>query len=134
MTHIKLAFAAATAFALLVPAATVANAQPGDIQFVRHSSAYAPGIERRIVRQRKRIRRARRDGSLTWWEARSLRFRLAGIRSELRFASLDGEVTRHERRHLHRMLDRNSRRIVRFCNNDRVRYGGRDGVWWDINF
>ena len=134
MTHIKLALAAATAFALLVPAATVANAHAGNVQFARHSSVYAPGIERRIVRQRQRIRRARRDGSLTWWEARSLQFRLAGIRSELRFASLDGNVTRHERRHLSRMLDRNSRRIARFCNNDRVRYGGRDGVWWDINF
>ncbi len=134
MTHIKLALAAATAFAFLVPAATAANAQPGDVQFVRHSSVYAPGIDRRIVRQRKRIRHAWRDGSLTWWEAQKLRSRLAGIRRELRYASFDGEIARYERRHLHKMLDRNSRRIARYCNNDRVSYRGRGRVWWDINF
>lgn len=132
MTHIKLALAAATAFALLVAAVNSANAQPSDVQLVRHSSVYAPGIDRRIDRQRKRIRHARRDGSLTWWEAQKLRSRLAGIRRELRYASLDGGVTRYERQHLDRMLDRNNRRIVRMCNNDRSGYRGR--FWRDISY
>jgi len=132
MTHIKLALAAATALALLVPATTAANAKPNEAHFVRHSSVYTPVVDRRIDRQRKRIRHARRDGSLTWWEAQKLRSRLAGIRRELRYASLDGKVTRYERRHLNRMLDRNNRRIVRMCNNDRISYRGR--FWRDISY
>ena len=134
MAHIKLALAAATALALLVPAATAANAHPGDVQFVRHGSVYTPVIDRRFDRQRKRIRHARRDGSLTWLEARRLRSSLANIRRQLWLASMDGKVTRHERQHVNQMLDRSRRRITRYCNNDRVRFGGRDGVWWDINF
>lgn len=134
MTNIKFALAAATAFALLVPAATAANARPGEAQFVRHSSVYAPGIDRRIARQRKRISKARRDGSLTWLEAQSLKLRLVAIRSQLAYVSLDGKVTRHERQHVHQMLDRNNRRIARLCDNDRVGFGARKGIWWDINF
>ncbi len=130
MTHIKFSLAAATALALLVPAATAANAQPGDVQFVRHSSVYTPGIERRINRQKKRIRHARLNGSLTWLQARRLRSRLANVRRELWLASMDGKVTRYERQHLHRMLDRNSRRIARLRNNDRVGSGGH--FWWGI--
>ena len=132
MTHIKVALAAATALALLMPAATSANAQPGHPQFVRHSSVYTPGIERRIHRQKKRIRHARLNGSLTWLQARRLRRRLANVRRELWLASMDGNVTRYERRHLHRMLDRNSRRIARMRNNERV--GSRGRFWWGISF
>ena len=125
MTNIKLALSAATAFAFVVPAATSANAQPGDVHFVRHSSVYAPGIDRRIDRQRKRIRHARRDGALTWWQARRLSLRLANIRSELRFASMDGKVTRYERQYLNQILDTNSRRIERLRRNYPVRSGRR---------
>lgn len=132
MTNVKIALAAATAFAIVVPAATAANAQPGEVHFVRHSSVYAPGIDRRINRQRKRIRHARRDGTLTWWQARRLSFRLANIRSELRFASMDGKVTRYERRYLHQILDRNSRRIERLSRNYPVRLRRR--LRKDISF
>lgn len=132
MTNVKIALAAATAFAIVVPAATTANAQPGEVHFVRHSSVYVPGIDRRINRQRKRIRHAKRDGALTWWQARRLRRRLANIRGELRFASMDGKVTRYERRYLHQILDRNSRRIERLSKNYPVRLRRR--LWKDIRF
>ena len=132
MTNVKLALAAATAFAIVVPAATTANAQPGEVHFVRHSSVYVPGIDRRINRQRKRIRHAKRDGALTWWQARRLRRRLANIRGELRFASMDGKVTRYERRYLHQILDRNSRRIERLSRNYPVRLRRR--LRKDISF
>lgn len=132
MTPIKLALATAAALTLLVPTATVAKAHPGDVQFIRHGSVYTPGIDRRIDRQRKRIRHARRDGSLTWFEARRLRSSLATIRRKLWFASMDGKLTRYERQHVHQMLDRNSRRIARMCNNDRVSSAGR--FWRDISY
>ena len=37
---------------------------------------------------------------------------------------MDGKLTRYERQHVHQMLDRNSRRIARMCNNDRVSSDG----------
>ncbi len=85
----------------------------------KHGAVYTPGINRRIRRQNRRINRGRRLGDLTRFEYRKLKFKLFQIRMARRYAKIDGHVSRGERRRIHRMLDRNSRRIFRLRHNDR---------------
>ncbi|MGI9425308.1 MAG: hypothetical protein ACR2PA_19100 [Hyphomicrobiaceae bacterium] len=118
----------ATLGALLIATPLVANAAPGSRHFdreeIRIGNTFTPGIDKRIKRQRKRIRRGRRSGDLTFGEFQRLRFGLARIRAARQFAKFDGHVSRNERRRLHRMLNRHSRKINRLRNNHRVAGGG----------
>ena len=125
------AFATAAAVvALAAPITSTANAQTGFgaytrsfvtpdhlILRVRHTAT--PRINRRIRRQSRRIRRGRRDGSLTRYEARRLWSGLRRIQFARLRAASDGIVTMRERFRLHRKLDRNSRRIWRLRHNGR---------------
>ncbi|MEL6299837.1 MAG: hypothetical protein AAFQ45_14825 [Pseudomonadota bacterium] len=72
-----------------------------------------PGIDRRIRRQTRRVLTGFFNGRLNERQVRRLMHRLTDIRLQRTFAARDGRATRTERRQLHRMLDRNNRRIRR---------------------
>ena len=109
--------------ALVLTAPLAANAAPKHKFYgfhkAKHADVFTPGINRRIRRQNRRIERGRSLGDLTRFEYRRLKFKLFQIRMVRRYAKFDGYVSRGERRRLHRMLDRNSRRIRRLRNNGR---------------
>lgn len=117
------------ALAALVLAAMPAEAGGRDLYYTAYNDyrTNAPGIERRIIRQRKRIRRGFRNGHIGPHAKDRLRAYLRRIKQELHYAREDHRVTRHERRHLHRLLNENSRRIASFRFRDHHRYdrGGR---------
>ncbi len=102
---------------------------------------FRPGIgqiNQRIRRQAKRIRRGRRDGSLTRSEYRYLQFRLDRIRHNRVRAARNGRVTGFERWNINRQLNVNSRRIKRLRHNRATAYNrysrGNDRRWdnrWD---
>lgn len=70
-------------------------------------------IDRLERREQKRIRQGIRNGELTPREIRRLEKEQARIRVEESRAKSDGMVTRQERRHLIRNLNRASRDIYR---------------------
>jgi hypothetical protein len=109
------AFAAYATIAASFAAAAPAEARPG---WAGPGNARAIAIvDRRIRNQTRRIRRARRQGRLNWVEARRVRFELSHIRGFRRYYLRDRRLSFRERRHLRRLLDRNSRRIQRLANN-----------------
>jgi hypothetical protein len=75
--------------------------------------ANTPYIDRREHREQQRIRQGIRSGELTRREARRLEAEQGRIRGYEWYAKSDGQVSRAERRHLDRMLDRSSRDIYR---------------------
>lgn len=79
-----------------------------------------PGILKRMERQRDRIRAGRKNGDLTWREARRLRKGIRRVRRALHRARYDGNVTGYERRELRDMLNDNSKRINRLRNNHKT--------------
>ncbi|HZP85986.1 MAG TPA: hypothetical protein VFB54_04140 [Burkholderiales bacterium] len=72
-----------------------------------------PGVNKRQHRQHQRIVQGIRSGELTRSEARALRAEQRAIRAEEREFKADGELTRGERRELHRDLNEASRDIYR---------------------
>jgi hypothetical protein len=70
-------------------------------------------IDRREMRQQRRIRRDYRRGGLTRREARRLERRERRIRRAEMRDRRDGRMTRRERRHLNRRLNRMNRSIRR---------------------
>ena len=81
------------------------------------AQAGTPAIDKREHRQAMRIWHGIADGSLNYREARVLWHGQMRIRAvERRFKS-DGWVSPRERRKLHRMLNRQSRKIRRFKRN-----------------
>ena len=93
-------------------------------------TSYAPTydgrdrVRSRIKRQRSRIERAEARGDLRRGEERRLREGLREIRGAFRsYRDNDGYIGRWEEAELMRMLDRNSKRIRRLANNDRVAGG-----------
>jgi len=78
-------------------------------------------VRDRIRNQRNRIERALERGELRRGEERRLRQGLREIRQTFRaYRDNDGYVGRHEEAQLMAMLNRNSKRIRRLANNDRV--------------
>ncbi|HEY7544623.1 MAG TPA: hypothetical protein VID27_07065 [Blastocatellia bacterium] len=77
------------------------------------ASAHTPYINRRERHEQQRIRQGIRSGELTRREAARLEVQQARVRIAERIAKADGRVTRHERYHLNRMLNRASRNIYR---------------------
>ena len=75
--------------------------------------ANTPYIDRREHREQQRIRQGIRSGELTRRETRRLEAEQGRIRGYEWYAKSDGHVSRAERRHLDRMLDRSSRDIYR---------------------
>ncbi|HZT60769.1 MAG TPA: hypothetical protein VFA21_19355 [Pyrinomonadaceae bacterium] len=71
------------------------------------------GIDRREMRQQRRIRRGYRRGGLTRSEAMRLERREHRLRRAEMRDRRDGRVTRRERRHLNRRLNRLNRDIRR---------------------
>lgn len=130
---------AAAAALVALPMVGAAEAKPGakrgerEVVFVERAGPFhrvaarrqarvaTPVINRRLDRQSRRINAGRRIGDLTRFEALRLRGRLAAIRASLRFARIDGQVSPRERRHLNRMLNTNSERIVRLSRSGRFR-------------
>ena len=112
-----LALAAITATVAGFASVGAAEARPGWAD-----RGFTPAIaivNSRITNQRRRIRRARRQGRLNWIEARRVRFELSHIRGFRSRYWRDGRLNRRELRHLTRLLNRNSRRIQRLANNRR---------------
>lgn len=102
---------------------------------LRHEgNVRTPLIRDRIANQRRRIRRARRAGELTFRESRRLNRGLRQIRRALRVARSNGDVSRRERRVIRAMLNENHRRIVRFANNHRKPGRLYRGVGLHLNF
>lgn len=85
--------------------------------FADSADAGTPGIDNREHRQAMRIWHGIADGRLNVREARVLWHGQMRIRAAERRFRRDGVVTRHERRRLHRMLNRQSRKIRRFRHN-----------------
>ena len=116
------------ALTALVLAAMPAEAGGRDLYYTAYNDyrINTPGIERRIIRQRKRIRRGFRNGRIGPHAKDRLRAYLRRIEQELYYAREDHRVTRHERRHLHRLLNENRRRIASFRFREHHRYDGGD--------
>lgn len=112
----KTAIAAAAAIAFAAIGAQGAQAAPRDGGF--YNGNFERGIINfRIRNQARRIRRGYRRGRLDWIEARRARFELSHIRGFRARYLRDGWLNGREARHLHRLLDQNSRRIRRFARN-----------------
>lgn len=112
--------AAATAAAAIAFAAAGiqgAQAAPRDHGVFGHN-AHISFVNMRIRGQSRRIRRAYRNGRLNWVQARRARFELSHIRGfRARYVD-DGRLSFRESRHLHRLLDRNHRRIRRMVRRN----------------
>jgi len=76
-------------------------------------------IEKRLRRQRRRIRMGWHNGELTPREMRKLRRQQGRIHEFKWQAMRDGWLSRYEVHELERMLDRASDRIYRFKHNSR---------------
>ncbi len=79
-----------------------------------------PKVDRREIRQQKRIKQGERSGQLTPRESRTLERREAKIRRDEAKAKSDGKVTPAERRKLNREENRTSRAIYRKKHNRRT--------------
>lgn len=115
------------AFAALALAAIPAEASGRDLYYTAYDDyrTDTAGIERRIVRQHRRIKYGYRDGRISHQAKDRLYAYLRRIKEELHYACEDHRVTRYERRHLRRMLNENSRRIASFRYRERYDYGRR---------
>jgi uncharacterized membrane protein YebE (DUF533 family) len=80
-------------------------------------STYDPRIDRRELRQERRIERGIASGRLTPWEARALGRQQAHIRHMEARMKADGHLTFRERRRLHHRLNVASRDIWRMNHN-----------------
>ncbi len=78
--------------------------------------ANTPYIDRREHREQQRIRQGVRSGELTRREAARLEAEQGRIRGYEWYAKSDGHVSRAERRHLDRMLDRSRRNSACACS------------------
>lgn len=120
---------AAAAAALAFTAVGIQGAQAAP----RHDGFYGHGanvafVNMRVRNQARRIRRAYRRGRIDWVQARRARFELSHIRGFRTQYMSNGWLNVRENRHLHRLLDRNSRRIRRMV---RYNWGGwRDWRNW----
>lgn len=112
-----LALAAIAAAAASFATVGAAEARPG---WSGGNTRAIVQVNRRIANQHRRIRRARRQGRLNWVEARRVRFELSHIRGFRTRYWRDRRLNFRERRHLTRLLNRNSRRIQRLANNRRT--------------
>src|SRR2546426_4970539 len=74
-------------------------------------------INRREYREQKRINRGIRSGELTRREADRLEEGLAKIKTDERFARMDGDLSYRERVRLNRELNHESREIYRHKHN-----------------
>lgn len=122
--------AAAVAFSAIGIAG--ANAAPRDGGFYGHGERVAV-INHRIRKQSRRIRRARRQGRLSWVQARRVGFELSHIRGFRAMYLADGRLSFRENRHLHRLLNQNHRRIRRMAGGPGGGWGGWGG-WRDAWF
>lgn len=108
----------ATVFALGIVLGTAGLAAA---QETTPSGTGTPGINKRQKRQYQRIRQGVRSEELTRRETVRLRNEQRDIRQEEREAKADGDVTRQERRSIHREQNQASRHIYRAKHNRRDR-------------
>ena len=76
-------------------------------------SAATPGVDQRQANQEKRIDQGIASGQLNKREAHRLNHQQNAVDRAENKAKADGSVTKAERRHLHKMQDRGSRRIYK---------------------
>ena len=107
-----------TMFALVI---TLGTAGLAAAQETTPSERQTPGINTRQKRQHQRIRQGVRSEELTRRETVRLRNEQRDIRQEEREAKSDGDVTRQERRSIHREQNQASRHIYRAKHNRRDR-------------
>lgn len=86
-----------------------------------HAGTRDPGVNKRQANQQHRINKGIRSGQLTRPEARELRLQQRAIRLEERAFKADGELTRAERRELHRDLNAASRNIYQEKHDQQTR-------------
>ncbi len=86
-------------------------------------------FDKRMERQKSRVRQGVQSGELTRKEASELRHQQKKIAKQARKFSRDGHLDRNERQKLERKLDKASHRIYRLKHNDRNRHAqhGRHG-------
>lgn len=80
-----------------------------------------PHGRRRMERQKNRIERGVKSGSLTRGETRRLANQRKEIKSSVKTAKSDGKLTLRERRNLRGQMNRSSRSIYRMKRNNRTR-------------
>lgn len=117
MLNSKMIAAAAAAIAFTAIGIQGANAAPRHGGFYGHQGKVAI-VNHRIRKQARRIRRAHRRGRLDWVQAYRARFELSHIRTFRSSYLQDGRLSRRENRHIHRLLDRNHRRIRRMARHN----------------
>lgn len=117
MLNSKTIIAAAAALTFTAIGVQGANAAPRDYGFDARGAKVA-FVNHRIRNQARRIRRAHRRGRLNWVQARRARFELSHIRGFRAQYLDDGWLSRRESRHIHRLLDRNHRRIRRMVRRN----------------
>lgn len=83
-------------------------------------------FDKRIERQKSRIKQGVKSGELTRKEAKSLRNQQKKIAKLDRKFTSDGKLSKHERHKLKKRLDKASKRIYRLKHNDKIRHGKRD--------
>jgi hypothetical protein len=71
----------------------------------------APGANKRMKNQKRRIKQGVRSGELTKDEAKELRQGHGELRKEIRDAKKDGVVTKEERKDIHKDLNAESKKI-----------------------
>ncbi len=107
-----------TMFALGI---TLGTAGLATAQETTPSGTETPGVNQRQKRQHQRIRQGVRSEELTRRETVRLRNEQRDIQQEKREAKSDGDVTRQERRSIHREQNQASRHIYRAKHNRRDR-------------
>lgn len=97
------------------------TAQQAQTPAVVKPSTATPGVTKRQVRQRARIRQGVRTGELTPGEAAKLRGEQRKIKADKQAAKADGKVTPAERKQLQKEQNKSSRDIYRLKHNNVTR-------------
>lgn len=96
-----------------LPSAVIATIALATMSTLAHAGTRDPGVNARQHHQHHRIVNGVQSGALTRSETKALRGESRAIRLEEREFKADGNLTRGERRELHRDLNELSRDIYR---------------------
>ena len=90
------------------------------ISAIASAQTRTPKINQREHNQQRRINQGIRSGELTRREARRLDAQEGRIRADEAIAKSDGKVTKAERRHIERELNRTSKHIYNQKHDDQT--------------
>ena len=91
------------------------------VSLIFSAPSWAAKYQMRLIRQQKMISQGIRSGELTRHEARGLLVEQHKLRRHIRSFWRDGHLSRRERHHINRWLQKSGRRIWRLTHNDRYR-------------